>query len=59
KSEFGLTLLYDRSISRLEKRELEAKMKKRYKERFQIFLALAVFLLFEEPLIAERKKAAV
>ncbi|MBI5143782.1 MAG: VWA domain-containing protein, partial [Candidatus Omnitrophica bacterium] len=46
KSEFGLTLLYDRSISRLEKRELEAKMKKRYKERFQIFLALAVFLLF-------------
>lgn len=57
-SEFGLTLLYDKSISRLEKRELEAKMKKRYKERFQIFLAFAIFFLFIEPLIGERKRVA-
>lgn len=56
KSEFGLTLLYDKSISRLEKRELETKMKKRYEERFQIFLAFAVFLLFLEPLLAARKR---
>lgn len=54
-AEFGLALLYDKSISRLEKRDIEAKMKKRYEERFQIFLSLAIALLFIEPLIAERK----
>lgn len=56
KGEFGLTLLYDKSISRLEKREIEAKMKKHYEERFQIFLAFAIALLFIEPLISERKR---
>ena len=55
-AEFGLALLYDKSISKLEKRDLESKMKKHYEERFQIFLAIAVFLLLVEPLISERKR---
>jgi len=54
--EFGLALLYDRSISRLEKKDIEAKMRKHYQERFQIFLAAAALLLFIEPLISERKR---
>jgi Ca-activated chloride channel family protein len=57
-SDFGLVLLYDKSISRLEKRDIEAKMKKSYQERFQYFLAGAVLLLLAEMLISERRRAA-
>jgi len=55
-SDFGLTLLYDKSISKLEKYELESKMKKHYQERYQIFLGIAVALLIIESLFSERKK---
>jgi Ca-activated chloride channel family protein len=55
-SDFGLILLYDKVISKLEKRELESKMKRNYKERYQIFLALAVALLLLESLFSERKR---
>ena len=54
--EFGLVLLYDKSISKLEKRDIDAKMRKQYQERYQYFLALALILLFLEPLIPERKR---
>jgi len=57
-ADFGLTLLYDKSISRLEKRDLDAKMKKRYKERFQYFLLLALLILVIEPFVSERKRAS-
>jgi len=56
KSEFGLALLYDTGISKLEKRDIEAKMERQYEERFQIFIAIALVLLFIEPLIAERRR---
>jgi Ca-activated chloride channel family protein len=55
-SEFGLTLLHDRSISKLEKRDLESKMKRRYHEHFQLLLAVAALFLFIEPLISERSR---
>ncbi len=55
-SEFGLTLLYDKSISKLEKHDIETKMHKRYQERFQYFLGFAVLLLMIEPLIPEKKR---
>ncbi len=54
-SEFGLALLYEKSISKLEKRDIESKMKKRYQERFQFFLSIALALLLIEPLISDRK----
>jgi Ca-activated chloride channel family protein len=57
-AEFGIVLLYDRSISKLEKKEMDAKMRRHYHERFQYFLALALLLLFLEPLLPERKAAA-
>lgn len=55
-SDFGLILLYDKSISKLEKRDIEAKMKKHYQERYQIFLGAAIVLLLLELLISERKR---
>ncbi|MFA5147401.1 MAG: VWA domain-containing protein [Candidatus Omnitrophota bacterium] len=57
-SEFGVTLLYDKSISRLEKRDIDSKMEKRYEERFQVFIAFALLFLFLEPMISERRKVA-
>ena len=55
-SDFGLGLLYDKSISRLEKKDIEGKMNKQYQERYQYFLLLAILFLLIEPLIAERKR---
>ena len=54
-TEFGLNLLYNERISRLEKKEIESKNKKRFYERFQIPLAIALALLLLEPFISERK----
>lgn len=55
-SDFGLILLYDKVLSKLEKHDLEVKMKKRYQERYQIFLGMAIALLFIEALFSERKR---
>jgi len=55
-AEFGLDLIYDEKLSKLEKQEFKSRMEKRYHERFQIPLALAVILLFFEPLIGDRKR---
>ena len=55
-SDFGLVLLYDRSISKLEKKEIEGKMNKQYQERFQYFLGAALLLLLIEPFIPEKKR---
>ncbi|MDD5496302.1 MAG: VWA domain-containing protein [Candidatus Omnitrophica bacterium] len=56
-ADFGLGLLYDKSISQMEKRDIETKMRKRYEERYQIFLAIALVLLFLEPLISDRRRS--
>lgn len=55
-NDFGLTLIYDKSVSKLEKHEIESKMKKHYQERYQIFLGIAVVLLLIEPLFSEKKR---
>lgn len=54
-TEFGLDVLYNERISKMEKREIESKNKKRYYERFQIPLAIALIMLMLEPLLSERK----
>lgn len=54
-AEFGLNTLYSNRISKMEKQEFQAKMKKRYYERYQIPLAIALILLLIEPFISERK----
>ena len=55
-AEFGLDLIYEQQLSKIEKREFERKMEKRYYERFQIPLALALVLLITETLLSTRKK---
>jgi Ca-activated chloride channel family protein len=54
-AEFGLDVIYDEKISKLEKRELESKMKKHYEERFQIPLGMALLLLLIELCISDRR----
>ncbi|RKY41704.1 MAG: hypothetical protein DRP85_05305 [Candidatus Makaraimicrobium thalassicum] len=58
-AEFGLDLIYDERLSKLKKQEFKSRMEKRYHERFQFPLALAILLLFAEPLVGERKKESV
>lgn len=55
-TDFGLETIYREKISAMEKREVKGKKRKRYHERFQIPLSLAVFLLCLELMIRERSK---
>lgn len=58
-AEFGLDLIYDKELSKFEKEEFKSRMEKKYSERFQIPLILALMLLVIEPLVGDRKKYAV
>lgn len=58
-AEFGLDLIYDEKLSKMQKQEFESKMEKQYHERFQIPLVLAIVLLIGEPLISGRKKNTI
>jgi Ca-activated chloride channel family protein len=49
--------IYTNLIASAEKRELESMTLMKYDEKFQVFLALGVFLIICEALISERKKA--
>jgi len=55
-SQFGLDLIYDRELSKFQKREIEAKMEKKYFERFQIPLGIAALLLIIETCLTTRKR---
>ncbi len=48
--------VYLKLIASAEKKRLESETIKRYEEKFQIFLALALFFLVLEMLISDRKK---
>jgi Ca-activated chloride channel family protein len=48
--------VYTRLVQRAEKRKLESKTIKRYEEKFQIFIAIALVFLFIEILVNERKQ---
>ncbi len=58
-AEFGLDLIYDQELSKLEKREIESKMEKKYHEHFQIPLGLAILLLIVETCLSTRKNKYV
>jgi len=53
---FGLDVIYDTKLSKLEKEDFKSKMEKRYKERFQIPVLFALILLLLESLVGDRKK---
>ena len=55
-AQFGLDIIYEEKLSKMEKRSLEATMQKRYHERFQIPLAIAIILLCIEMLVPLRRK---
>jgi Ca-activated chloride channel family protein len=55
-AEFGLDLIYEQELSKIEKQELKSRMEKRYHERYQFFLGFAILLLLVEPFIGDRKK---
>ena len=58
-AEFGLDFIYENELSRLEKHDIEQKMKKHYHERFQIPLAVAFILLLIETCLPTRKTRSV
>ena len=55
-ADFGLELIYDEKLSKMEKKDITAEMAKLYYERFQIPLLLCLLLLAAEFAISDRKK---
>jgi len=55
-AEFGLDLMYEEKLSKLQKREFKARRERRYFDRFQLPLIIAIFLLFLEAIIGDRKR---
>jgi Ca-activated chloride channel family protein len=55
-TEFGLDLIYQRRLSKMEKRQLQTKMAKQYEERFQIPLFLAFLLLMADFFTKENRR---
>lgn len=58
-AEFGLDYIYEQHLARLEKREIEEKMQKKYFERFQLPLVLALALLLFETFLSRRRQERV
>jgi Ca-activated chloride channel family protein len=58
-AEFGLDYIYEEHLSKLEKREIEDKMQKKYYERFQIPLALALIFLLAETVLNRRRQERI
>ncbi len=54
-AEFGFDVIYER-LSQMEKREIKSTMEKRYHERFQWPLGVALLFLMAETLIPTRRK---
>lgn len=55
-AQFGLDVIYERELSRLEKTEFESQMKRRYFERFQWPLGFALIFLILEMALPVRKR---
>jgi len=54
-SEFGLDMIYDEKLSKMEKQEIKSRMKKQFYERFQIPIIFVLLLLLIEPFIGNKK----
>ena len=55
---FGLDVIYQEKIAKMEKKELGSQLQKRYEERFQIPLIAAFILIVTEACIGDRKNQA-
>jgi Ca-activated chloride channel family protein len=58
-AEFGLDYIYQQHLSRLEKRDIQDKMQKKYYERFQFPLALALVFLLAGTFINIRRQERI
>ena len=56
-AESGLDYLYDNELTKLERRDIESEVEKKYHERYQWFVAIALILLLLETLIPTRREA--
>ncbi len=54
----GLDTVYTDYIGKMEKRQLKSSMERRFEDRFQIPLALALLLVVLEPLVGERRRSS-
>ena len=54
--DFGMETVYEKGIGELQRKEYEAKLQKRYFERFQWPLGLAFALLVIEAFVTDRRK---
>ena len=52
----GLEEIFRDHIAKMEKRELQSSLQRRFDDRFQIPLAVGLLLLLVEPLLGERKR---
>ena len=55
-AQFGLDVIYDERLSRMERREIKARQEKRFFERFQLPLLIAFLLLFIESAMTNKLK---
>ena len=55
-AEFGLDYIYENELSKLEKREIESKIEKKFYDRFQFPLAVATLLLVLETCLTTRRE---
>ncbi len=55
-AQFGLDLIYEQELTKMEKREIATKMEKKFLERFQFPLGIACLVLFVEMCVVIRKK---
>ncbi len=58
-AEFGLDYIYEQHLSKLEKREIQEKMQKRYFERFQLPLTLALIFLLADTFLSRRRQERI
>jgi Ca-activated chloride channel family protein len=54
--DFGMDTIYDKGIAQLQRKELETHLQKRYFERFQWPLGIALGLLVIESFLSDRRK---
>jgi Ca-activated chloride channel family protein len=52
----GLDVVYNDYVGKMERRELKSTMERRFEERFQIPMFLAIVLFALEPMIGERRR---
>ncbi len=57
--QLGLDQVFDEHIAKMERREVDSGLERRYEERFQIPLLFAIFLLLVETMVGERKRDRV